>query len=182
MAEKISTKDIVYISLFAAIMAAFSLIPPIYVPIIPVPIIVQNVGMYMSALILGKWRGTISQLVFVILVAAGLPVLSGGRGGLGALLGVTGGYIISWPICAFLVGFLSEKLKKKNIWTYFLASMIGGMFVNCLVGSIWQSALTHNSWFVCFAANAIFVPGDALKCLISSALAISLKRKTGLSV
>ena len=81
-----STKDIVYIALFAAVMAVLGLFPPITLPISGVPVTAQSLGPMLAGAILGARRGGLSILLFVALVALGLPLLSGGRGGFGIIL------------------------------------------------------------------------------------------------
>lgn len=99
-----------FMSLFAAIVGVLAIFPPIPVPFIPVPIVVQTLGIMLAGGILGAKRGGLSVLLFVFLVAVGVPLLTGGRGGLGVLIGPTGGYIISWPIAAWIIGYLTEKV------------------------------------------------------------------------
>ena len=68
------------------------------------------------------------MLLVVVIVLLGLPILSGGRGGLAVLTGPTGGFFIVWPFAAFLVGFLAEKFWKNiNIGKYIVANIIGGI-------------------------------------------------------
>lgn len=79
-------KDMMFMSLFAAIMGVLAIFPPIPVPFIPVPIVAQTLGIMLAGGILGAKRGGLSILLFVFLVAVGAPLLTGGRGGLGVLI------------------------------------------------------------------------------------------------
>lgn len=74
-----------YVALFAAVMAVLGLLPPIPLPFIPVPITVQTLGVMLAGSILGARLGGLSLLIFAIIVLAGAPLLSGGRGGLSVL-------------------------------------------------------------------------------------------------
>ena len=76
------TKDLAYIALFAAITAVLGLLPAIPVPAVPVPITAQTLGVMLAGAVLGARRGFLALLLFLVLVAVGLPVLAGGRGGL----------------------------------------------------------------------------------------------------
>lgn len=76
------TRDLVLISLFAAIIIALGLLPPITLGFIPVPITAQSLGVMLAGVVLGAKRGTLAVLLTILIAAIGLPVLSGGRGGL----------------------------------------------------------------------------------------------------
>ena len=90
------------VALFAAIMGALGLLPPIFLSFTPVPITLQTIGVLLAGGILGARLGAISQIVFLLLVATGLPLLSGGRGGLGVFVGPSAGYLLSYPINSIL--------------------------------------------------------------------------------
>src|SRR5947209_3087277 len=94
----VKTRDLSYVALFAALTAALGLVPTI--PIGPVPITVQNLGLMLAGSVLGARRGFLSQLLFLVLVAVGLPLLGGGAGGLSALIGPYAGYVLMWPVGA----------------------------------------------------------------------------------
>lgn len=130
-ATRSKTYDIVYIAVFAVIMAICSWIS------IPttVPFTLQTFGVFIAVGILGGKRGSLSVLVFIILGAIGVPVFSGMTGGMGVLLGSTGGYIIGFLFSA-LVMWAMEKLPVKNSFTQIL-SMILGLIVCYAFGTVW---------------------------------------------
>ncbi|MFP4925416.1 biotin transporter BioY, partial [Staphylococcus pseudintermedius] len=76
-----NTKFLVYTALMTAIIAVMGFIPAIPLPFIPVPIVLQNVGIFLAGILLGRRYGTLSVIVFLLLVFMGAPLLSGGRGG-----------------------------------------------------------------------------------------------------
>jgi len=86
------TRDLVLISLFAAIIVALGFVPPITLGFIPVPITAQSLGVMLAGVILGAKRGALAAVLVILLVAIGLPVLSGGRGGLAVFAGPTVGF------------------------------------------------------------------------------------------
>ena len=86
-----NTRDIVLIALFAAIIVVLGLLPPIMLGFIPVPITAQSLGVMLAGCILGAKRGATAVLLVLLLVAIGLPVLSGGRGGLAVFAGLVDG-------------------------------------------------------------------------------------------
>ena len=125
-------RDLCYIALMAALMAVCSWIT---VPFGPVPFTMQTFAIFAALLLLGGKRGTIAVLAFILLAAVGAPVLSGFHGGLSALLGMTGGYI---------VGFLFSALAMwgvERVWGRGLivlgASMVLGLLVCYAFGTAW---------------------------------------------
>ncbi|MFC6258113.1 biotin transporter BioY, partial [Kocuria oceani] len=78
-----TTQNTVLVAVFAALIAALGLVPPITVGIVPVPITLQTLGVMLAGALLGPVRGMLSVVVLEVLVLAGLPLLAGGRGGLG---------------------------------------------------------------------------------------------------
>lgn len=127
----LSTADLTLIALFAAVMAVCSWIS------IPatVPFTLQTFGVFLACGLLGGRRGTITVIVYLILGAAGIPVFSGFTGGIGHLLGPTGGYIIGFIFSALLM-WLAEKLFGRS--TRILAlSMIAGLIVCYAFGTAW---------------------------------------------
>ena len=124
-------QDMVYISFFAVLMAVCSWIS------IPatVPFTLQTFGVFIAVGVLGGKRGTLAVLVYVLLGAVGAPVFAGFRGGMGSLLGTSGGYIIGFIFSALAMWGL-EKLwgmgKIKN-----LLSMLVGLVVCYAFGTAW---------------------------------------------
>src|SRR3989339_1178484 len=96
-------KGMMFAALFAALTAAVS---PIKIPLgfTPVPITLQTLMVLLSGAMLGARYGALSQFLYLVLGAAGLPVFAGGSGGIASLFGPTGGYLFSYPIAAFIVG------------------------------------------------------------------------------
>ena len=124
-------KDIVYISLCAIILTICSWIT---VPTL-VPFTLGTFGVFLITLILGGKRGTLAVLIYILLGTIGLPVFSGLRGGIGVLLGNTGGYIIGY-ICISLIMWAMERwaLHKRGIR---ILSMLLGLLVCYTCGTLW---------------------------------------------
>lgn len=136
-----STRDLVHIALFAAIVASLGLIPPLTLGLIPVPITAQSLGVMLAGAILGSRRGGLALLVFVLLVAIGLPVLAGGRGGLGVFFGPSGGFVLAFPIAAFVIGALIERFwDRLGFFTAFASILAGGIGVMYAIGVPWLAA------------------------------------------
>ncbi len=170
------TRDMVYVALFAAIVAALGIIPPIPLPL-GVPITMQSFGVMLAGAILGARLGGLSLLIFVLLVAVGSPVLSGGRGGIGILFGPTGGYILSWPIAAFIIGLLIEIFwSKLTIWKVFVINIIGGIVIVYVVGIAYFVFITDIDFKAALIGNILFIPGDLIKAYVAAWVAIKIKK------
>ena len=169
-------KEITYCGVMIAIIVAFSLVPPIAVPVIPVPISFQTMAVMLAGSLLGKKLGTISVLIFLLLVAVGMPLLIGGRGGFSIFLGPTAGYLLSWPISAFSIGWLLEKVGKLNFWKYLIANLIGGVLVINLIGAIGLSFIIHMPILKAIISTTMFFPGDIIKTVIVAFIATKLQQ------
>ena len=134
----LNTKDIVYIGFFAALIAICSWIS---VPM-TVPFTLQTFAVFLSVILLGGKRGTLSVIVYILLGAVGLPVFSGFKGGLGVLLGSTGGYIIGF-IASALIMWAFEAFIGKKLWTYII-SMILGLLACYAFGTLWFMFVYNN--------------------------------------
>lgn len=97
--------DLAYIAVFAALISALS---QINVAFGPVPFTLQTLGVALTALVLGPWRGAAAVLLYVAVGVAGLPVFAGGRAGLAVLLGPTGGYLVSFIVGSILIGHVAR--------------------------------------------------------------------------
>lgn len=171
-----STRDLAYIALFAAILAALAVFPPIALPI-GVPITAQSMGPMLAGSIIGARRGALSMLLFTVLVAIGMPLLPGGRGGLGVIMGPTGGFILSWIAVAFVVGWLTERMwDRLSFIRVFLACVFGALVVGYGIGVPWLAAVSGIGLGKAIMAMAIYVPGDLLKAVIAAIVATSIKR------
>lgn len=125
------TKDYALCGLFAALMAICSWIA------IPatVPFTLQTFGVFLTVGLLGGKRGTVSILVWLLLGAIGVPVFSGFSGGIGHLLGVTGGYIIGFIFTALVMWAIEKSFGSD--WKVLLASMVAGLIVCYAFGTAW---------------------------------------------
>lgn len=171
-----TTKEMVYAALFAALISVFALIPPIPLGFIPVPITVQTLGVMIAGGFLGKKIGGIALLLFLVLVAIGLPVLPGGRAGLSVLVGPTGGYLLSWPIAAFCIGYATEKVwSRLKLWKMILINIIFGVLLINLIGAPFMAWVTNTSVWAGLVGGVAFLPGDCIKAVIAAIIVWQLK-------
>lgn len=168
-----TTRDIVLVALFAAIMVVLGLLPPITLGFIPVPITAQSLGPMLAGCILGARRGSASMLLFLLLVAIGLPVLSGGRGGLAVFAGPTAGYLVGWVFGAFVCGLIAERFVREDqgelaqLLTFLAASVAGGIAVVYLFGIPWLAYMSGQAFFQTALASLVFLPGDLIKAFVA---------------
>lgn len=153
-------------ALFAALSAVFS---QISIPIGVVPINITHLSIFLSAGLLGARLGTVSQAVFVLLGAVGLPVFSGFRGGLGAVLGPTGGFIAGYIACALITGLLIGRLGRSL--PALAGAMAAGLVATYVPGILWFMFVTKMGWMESLSICVFpFLIGDALKILLSAFL------------
>ena len=129
--KKLTTLDMAYIGLFACVMAICAWIS------IPgqIPFTLQTMGVFLAVGLLGGKRGTLAVLVYVLLGAVGLPVFSGFTGGIGRLMGATGGYILGF-LASALIMWAVEKLLPNKLWALVLGMVLG--LVACYAfGTVW---------------------------------------------
>jgi len=170
-------RDMMFVSLFAAIIGVMAFFPPIMLPVIPVPITAQTLGVMLAGGLLGARRGGLSLLLFVALVAVGVPLLAGGRGGLGALLGPGGGYVWAWPIAAFIIGYLVEKnMTSLNFFKLLLFNIIGAIIIVYAIGVTYLSFISELPWGPTALSSLIFLPGDLIKAIIASAVVLKINQ------
>ncbi len=173
--NKMTTKDLALIALFSALTAVTAQVS-IYLPFMPVPISLSFIGVFTSAAVLGARRGAISQLVYILLGAFGLPVFAGMRGGLSVLVGATGGYLIGYVLMALVVGMFVDNKKAEGFLR--LSAVMALSLLPCYaVGTAWLSISQKLSLQAAFAAGvAPFFVFDILKALFTAYFSVQLKR------
>ena len=170
-------QDVAYIALFAALTAVLGLIPRIDLSFGPVPITAQSLGPMLAGSILGARRGALSQVLFLLLLAAGLPLLAGGRGGLGVFASPSAGFIIAWPLAAAAVGAATERRwSRLGLFSSFLINVLGGIVVVYAIGIPVLALIAGLSLRSAAASSMVFLPGDVLKAALAASVAIFVKR------
>ncbi|WMD18066.1 biotin transporter BioY [Achromobacter seleniivolatilans] len=176
------SNNTVLIALFAALIVVLSLMPPIPLPGIPVPITLQTLGAMLAGAMLGPVRGALACLLYLALAAIGLPVLPGGRGGLGAFVGPTGGFLVGLVVGAFVTGWLARLLagRATGAWTrvagYLAACIVGGIVVVYAFGVPWLATVTKMGFSKAAMAVAVFLPGDLVKAVLAAWVASRVER------
>ena len=147
-------------------------------PFTPVPFTLQPLAVLGVGLALGPFAGAAAMLAYLAEGAAGLPVFSPtGLGGLAQLLGPTGGYLLAYPLVAFLCGAVSRRSELRS--SPFLAALSGSSLAIILLflcGAGWLAAVAHMSLrAVWLAGVAPFLPGEAIKVLAAAGTYRALK-------
>ncbi|KTR80336.1 biotin transporter BioY, partial [Leucobacter chromiiresistens] len=170
--------DLALIATFAALIAVCSIIPGISLG--PASITLQTLAVMLAGAVLGAGRGTLAVLLFLVVGAAGLPVFSGGTAGLAPFAGPTVGYLVSFPLAAWLIGFVVERLPRRKTATsvplIFAAGLLANLvFVHTLgpLGLAWRADMSVGSAFL---FDLAFWPGDLAKTLIVAIVATAVHR------
>ena len=168
-----TSTDLALIASFAALIAVLGIVPPIAVGL-PVPITLQTMGGMRAGLILGARRGALAVLVFGVLVLVGLPLLSGGRGGLGVLAGPSAGYFVGFVLGAYVTGWVMERLADRVpvVAAALTAAVVGGVAAVYLIGIpvlVWRTESTA-------MAGLAFLPGDLIKAVLATAVTAGVRR------
>ncbi|WP_085785746.1 biotin transporter BioY [Ketogulonicigenium robustum] len=160
-------RNIAMIALFAALIAALAFVPALTL-LNGVPISAQSMGIMLAGAILGPKRGALAVLLFLALVALGLPILSGGRGGLGVFMGPTIGYLIAFPIGAFVVGWIAGRFRNPmSITAVVTGTVISGIFLVNFIGALGMWAKLDTTFTGALMMTTPFLLGDAIKAVLT---------------
>lgn len=173
---KLTTLAMAQIAVCAALLCVLS---PLAIPLpIPVPFTLQVMVVVLVALVLKPVYALIAQLLYTSLGLIGLPVFSGGKSGIGAVLSPTGGFIIGFILAVFFVSLLNKKLKIKNtLLRYFLASIIAGIPCVYIPGIAMYMAYVQVDLLSAVATlTSVFILVDIGKCVIASLLAVPINK------
>ncbi len=175
----LAPSDLARIAVFAALLSAMALTPPI--PLGPVPITLQTLGVALTGLCLGPWRGFAAVALYVAVGAAGLPVFSGGAAGVGVLIGPTGGYLLSFPLAALVGGFVARWAVRRGLSATTPLIMLGGLLlarylVIMPIGVTHLSNVLGVSWREALFIDVPFWVGDLVKSIIAVTLAMAVHK------
>ena len=170
--QRSTGRDLAQVAVFAGIIAVLGLIPAIAPFGNAVPITAQSLGIMLAGAILGARRGVLAVLVLLALVALGLPLLAGGRGGLGVFAGPSVGYLIGWPIAAWAIGAMTQAMGTPYRTAVGIGiNVLGGVLLLNLLGVIGMVLRADLSVSAALVAAAPFVPGDLAKAAIAAVVA-----------
>ncbi len=147
-------------------------------PFTPVPITGQVLVVLLSGIALGSCYGGLSQIFYVLLGTVGLPWFSGGNGGLTAITGVTGGYIIGFIPAALMIGWLTDRYTVARRFHFQLSLMAVGVIIIYICGAV-QFAVVMNAGFLKAMKLAVlpFIPFDLMKAAVAAGISASILPK-----
>ncbi|KRE40863.1 biotin transporter BioY [Knoellia sp. Soil729] len=171
----LTSRDLSLIATFTGVIAALGLIPAIAPFGGSVPITAQSMGVMLAGAILGSKRGALSALLLLALLAIGLPLLSGGRGGLGVFAAPSAGYIFGFPVAAFLVGLLTERIGRPyRLGLGIMANVLGGVIALNAIGIVGMALVLRVSLVKATTLAAVFMPGDVVKAVLTAFIAVGV--------
>lgn len=169
--------DLALIAAFAALITVCSVIA---IPVGAAPITLQTFAVLLAGAVLGASRGFLAVLLYLALGAIGLPVFAGGAAGLAPFAGPTVGYLVSFPLAAWLTGLIVQRLPRRspavNAILVFVAALIGTIvftYTLGIAGLAWRAGLTAGQ---AFTVNLAFVPLDLAKMALVAIVATAVHR------
>ncbi|WP_045173352.1 biotin transporter BioY [Anaerocellum danielii] len=175
-----TTKMLVLSALFTAIVAACS---QISIPIGPVPFTLQVLAIFLASLILPPKFAFLSLLVYDLLGAVGVPVFAGFTGGLSKFVGPTGGYLMAFPIAAFVTSYINAKKPIKNEAANASVALILGLAIIYVFGFLYLSWAANMTLKKAFAAGVLpFIIPDIIKLAIAYLIVRAVKSRKVLSI
>ena len=167
----LTTRKLTLLALFAALMCVLS---PFSIPTGLVPLSLATFALYLTVAVSGT-SGTLSIVVYLLLGIVGLPVFSGGLGGLDRLIGPTGGYLVGYLLCAFLAGlFIRRHAEKPLFW---IVGFVVGTAALYAFGTAWFMIGSKTPLGAALLTCVVpFLAGDAVKIAAAVAIGFPLRK------
>ncbi|MCL6633676.1 MAG: biotin transporter BioY [Alicyclobacillus herbarius] len=178
---RLTVRGVVFSALFAALLVVMSY-ASIHIPGSPVPITLENMAVMLAGAILGPWYGFFSMLLVLVLTALGLPLLHN-SGGMGVILGPSGGYIWMWPICALVVGLFTHAIATRTggsrpphrivaLLGLFAVVEVCGSWLDYILAIPWLMHTLHLTLAKAMVVGCYpYLPGDTLKAAATAVIA-----------
>lgn len=168
----------IYTMARVALMAALTAVAAqVVIPIFPIPFTLQVFAVVLSGLLLGPRYGALAMAIYLLIGAVGAPVFFGFQGGIGHILGPTGGYLVSYPAAAAVAGFATtaayNATRRKALWVSFLAGT-AGLAVIYALGVAWLMILSQLPLVATLAQGVLpFILFDLLKIALAAMVAVA---------
>lgn len=172
--KRLSTRDLCMIGLWTAVIAVMA---QISIPMpMGVPMTMQTFAITLAAVVLGSKKSAAATGIYVLLGAIGIPVFAGFSGGFGNIVGPTGGFILSFPIMAFIIG-LGVEMKKDNK-LMFIVMLVVGTLVNYVIGVLLFCMVTGSGVMTGITACVLpFIPTAIIKAVLASLLGLQMRMR-----
>lgn len=179
VSTRTGSSGLALIATFAALIAALAVSPAVAIGGIAVPITLQTLGVMLAGAVLGARRGALATGLYIVVGLAGVPIFAQFTGGLGVLAAPSAGYLLSFPLAALLIGALARRVPRRGKIAPTLG-MFGAVFVGAV--SVYPAGIAVMAWRTgisfaeAFLVNLTFVPGDLIKCVAATVIALSVRR------
>lgn len=166
-------KSIAFTGILAAVLCVLA---PISFPVGAIPVSLATFAVYVIACSTDLKHSVISVVIYILIGAAGLPVFSSFTGGFQRIAGLTGGYLIGYIPCAFVIGLLVKKYENKKF--IYPLSMVLGTAVCYSIGTAWYSFQTKSDFSAALLVCVVpFLVGDVIKIAAASCIGIALRKR-----
>ena len=175
--QKTAIQTLVYVAAFAALIIVLGAVS---IPVggAGVPIVLQNMGIALTAMLLGWRRGTLAVLLFLAVGLIGVPNLAGFRTTLSALPGTTVGYLVGYVVAALVIGLLTVRRPNRPgpMIGLFIAAGLAGVVVQYLFGTAGLMIRAEMGFVEALLVNIPFIPGDIIKIAVAALIAAPVLR------
>jgi len=166
-------KMMIVAALFAAIIAIAA---QIMINVPPVPFTLMTIAVMLTATILGAKYGTLAVSVYVLMGVIGIPVFAGMKGGLGIVLGPTGGYLAAIIPAALFVGWYLDTFKYSKIQAI-IANIIA-VFIILILGTIWLKVVAELPWDAALKGGMLpFILPDLAKAIVAALIGVVIRTR-----
>lgn len=178
MQTNTNLKQLLQAAMVCALMIVLGLFPGIPLGVIPVAIVLQNLGVMLAGVLLKPRYATLAVGVFLLMVAVGLPLLSGGRGGAASFVGPTGGYLIGWLMAPALTSWALTLtgVRQRAWWLELAVAFVTLVVVIDCLGAVFLAVQAHLGLGAALLSNLMFVPGDLMKVTLAVLIARRLRK------
>lgn len=171
--RKFKTIDLVITGMFAALICVLS---PFSIPTQPIPFTLSLFVIFLTGAVLAPRYAVLATITYLLIGLCGVPVFSNFGSGLGKFAGPTGGYLMSYPIMAFLTSMFYKYMKRYKALALILGMLIS-LALCYLLGTLWFTMITDNSFYAALSLCVIpYIPFDLLKITLAVSLGLALRR------
>lgn len=160
-------------AMFTAIICVMA---QITIPTQPIPFSLSLFSIFLTGALLKPKSAFLSTLTYILLGAFGIPVFAGFRSGFQALLGMTGGYIMAYPLMALVVSIVIKKTRRYQVF-WLVTGMLLSLILCYLLGTIWFTFISGSGFTYALSVCVIpFIPFDIVKIVLATITSIVIKK------
>lgn len=177
--RRLTTTDLALVAVFAALTAVCAVVAALPFGVNGVPVTLQLFAVFLAGAVLGARRGFLAIALYLALGAIGLPVLAGGQAGLAPFVGVTAGYLWSFPFVALAVGFAVERARAAGVAVTAVVVAVGGLVGEAIcwfAGGLGITLYADTPLWTTLKGAAVYVPADLVKLAVAAVVAAAVHR------